>query len=81
MVNIADAIPKNNQNVVAGPGFSITFNLTGGPQTIAKSTSDVEDAVEITPEKLENGQKMTDFHVPTAFAEPDDYEYAGDDYI
>ena len=85
MVSIADAIPKNNQNVVAGPGFSITFNLTGGSQTVAKGVpeglSDVEDAVEITPEMLENGQKTADFHVPTTFAEPDDYEYAGDDYI
>ena len=81
MVSIADAIPKNNQNVVAGPGFSITFNLSGGSQTITKSTSEVEDAVEITPEKLENDQKTADFHVPTAFAEPDDYEYAGDDYL
>ena len=41
MVSIADAIPKNNQNVVAGPGFSITFNLSGGSQTITKSTSEV----------------------------------------
>lgn len=81
MVSIADAIPKNNQNVVAGPGFSITFNLTGGTKTIANGASEVEDAVEITPEKLENEPKNDTFHVPVTFAEPDDYQYAGDDYV
>ena len=81
MVSIADAIPKTNQNVVAGPGFSITFNLNGGAQTIAKGVTEVEDVVEITTEKLESAENTVDFHVPTTFAEPDDYEYAGDDHI
>ena len=81
MVSIADAIPKTNQNVVAGPGFSITFNLNGGAQAIAKGVTEVEDVVEIATEKLESAENTVDFHVPTTFAEPDDYEYAGDDHI
>tara|TARA_B110000305_G_C19215293_1_gene527882 strand:- start:181 stop:741 length:561 start_codon:yes stop_codon:yes gene_type:complete len=80
IVSIADAIPKNNQNVVAGPGFSIIFNLNGGAQAIANGTPSVEDAVEITPAKIKSTGKTVDFHVPTTFAEADDYEYAGDDH-
>lgn len=71
LVEWADLKPKKDVQVAAGPGFSITINLPTDPKKVEKT----EEFVEIIENTAEKPKK-----VPVlAFAEPEDYEYAGDD--
>lgn len=70
LVEWAELKPKNNVQATAGPGFSITINL---PRA---------EAVAAPTEVIENSPSMA-VQTPTLlpFEEPEDYEYAGDDYL
>ena len=89
IVEWAELKPKNNVVAPSGPGFSITINLpsTGNsaPQTMvleAKTPEILPEIEEIDPLLLENSPKTGEkvLHTPIVLAEPEDYEYAGDDY-
>lgn len=83
LVEWGDLKPKKADLSAAGPGFSITFNIPSTPQTPAQTL--VLEAE--TPEKpLETDQILTISSETRekpriALAEPDDYEYAGDDVL
>jgi hypothetical protein len=81
LVEWADLKPKKTQDAAGGPSFSITFNIPGLPaQTISqKAVVDVTEVPEIaglphfdSPEPLPRPK--------IELAEPEDYEYAGEDY-
>jgi hypothetical protein len=92
IVEWAELKPKTNQIAQTGPGFSITINLpsvgNAPPQAIVLEAN----ATEIEPKMVENDdfEALTgDFELPNAeklqktplfLAEPENYEYAGDDY-
>lgn len=81
LVEWGDLKPKNSSNQLAGPGFSITFNI---PSTQNTPVQTVVFEAE-TPEKpLETDQKLTiSAPKPPLFVleEPEDYVYAGDDFV
>lgn len=72
-IELADAKPKTSLNALPGSGFSITINIPQvgqqAPQTLV-----------LEAETLENAQKSLQERPQITLAEPDDYEYAGDDY-
>lgn len=77
LVEWGDLKPKNSSNQLAGPGFSITFNIPNlsqnAPQTLVLEAE--------TPEKpLVSDQKLTKTPLFT-LEEPEDYVYAGDDVL
>lgn len=76
LVEWAELKPKNSVQTTAGPGFSITFNI---PAMNSGSQPTMEAVVvENTPEIAQNPPKT---HLPITFSEPEDYVYAGDDYL
>lgn len=76
-VELADAKPKTNINANVGSGFSITINIPQvgqqAPQTLV-----------LEAETVENVQKLhekADSYPKIELLEPEDYVYAGDDYL
>ena len=75
-VEWGDLKPKNSAISTAGPGFSITINIPSTANS-AKQTLVLEAETPEKPLKIaENVQKPALF-----FAEDENYEYAGDDYL
>lgn len=82
IVEWAELKPKTNQIAQTGPGFSITINIpstANSPQQTMILEAKTPEIVENTPFLLEETQKTGVFE-PITLAEPEDYEYAGDDY-
>jgi len=83
-VEWADLKPKKDQNTVSGPGFSITINL---PATEQKPAETIILEAEPEPKEAKKGPKQvkndpkTAQNSPFLLVEPDNYEYAGDDYV
>ena len=90
IVEWAELKPKTNQIAPSGPGFSITINLPSTGNAPAQTMILEATAPQIASENaknddfssnlLENDQKTAGFE-PITLAEPEDYEYAGDDYL
>lgn len=84
LVEWAELKPKNTQNTAAGPGFSITFNIPAightPPQTLVLEAKTPEKPEE-TDQILTISDDFTPKKAVFAFSEPDDYEYAGEDYL
>jgi len=92
IVEWAELKPKTNQIAQTGPGFSITINLPSTGNSPKQAIVLEANATEIVPKMVENDdfEALTgDFELPSAeklhhapilLAEPDDYEYAGDDH-
>lgn len=87
LVDWGDLKPKNSSLQAQGPGFSITFNIPSLPQNGQKT---VVLEAESTGKPVDSDQILTISDatpknrapaVPTTFAEPEDYEYAGDDVL
>lgn len=85
IVEWAELKPKTNAIAQTGPGFSITINIPSTPNT-PQQTLILEAE---TPKIAQNSQKMGEEGVendvfaqktPILLVEPEDYEYAGDDY-
>lgn len=68
--------PKNDQNVVSGPGFSITINLPNAPADTPKTIVLEAETPQNTPEITQNPQKSAVF----AALEADFDEYDEDVY-
>jgi len=96
IVEWAELKPKTNQIAPSGPGFSITINLpsigNAPAQTmileaetpkIAENVQKIglnDDFEALTGDfELPNAEKL--HHAPILLAEPDDYEYGGEDYL
>lgn len=75
IVEWAELKPKTNAVAQSGPGFSITINLpsvgNSAPQTLIldAKTPEIDEKVPILAKKQ-----------PILLDEPEDYDYAGDDY-
>lgn len=81
LVEWGDLKPKTATNLAQNGGFSITINLPGTlsspPETLVLDAQTVEKTPisdQNQPKKLQNKALIT-------LEEPDDYEYAGDDYL
>lgn len=83
LVEWGDLKPKKSDSAAAGPGFSITFNIPAVGQTPPQTL--VLEAE--TPEKPSETDQILTISgeirekTPIVLAEPDDYEYAGDDVL
>jgi hypothetical protein len=76
LVDWGDLKPKNSANASAGPGFSITINIPNVGQTPAKTIVLEAETPQKSPETPLVAEKQQ-----ILLAEPDDYVYAGDDYV
>ena len=75
IVEWAELKPKTNSVTPSGPGFSITINLpstANSPQqtlVLEAETPEIDEKVPVLAKKQ-----------PILLSEPEDYDYAGDDY-
>ncbi len=80
LVEWGDLKPKMATNLAQNGGFSITINLPGTLSTPPETLVLDAQITEKTPEIVENQPKKLKNRAQIALEEPDDYEYAGDDY-
>ncbi len=73
--------PKTGSEMTSGPGFSITINIPQVGQTPPKTLVFEAETGKNTPKNDEIPLISAEKHVPIAFSEAEDYEYAGEDYL